>query len=231
MIKSGFFIMERNLNQIDTFQRLLKKFLIEAYLLTDKFGSFDVELFSERLNRTHEEIKALLSILKGLNMINTIPEVENHYKISSGGINNIKLVLTGGVFDILHLGHLKTLEEAKKLGDILIVVVASDTTVKKRKGRLPINNQENRIKLLSYLNFVDIVVGGDPDPNKFINIVKNYHPNSIVLGYDQSLTEEKLSELLDENKLSDIEIIRLGSQIPNEKSSLKVKNLDKHSFE
>lgn len=223
--------MEKHSSSTDTFQKLLKTFLKETYLLTDEFEKFGIDKFANKLNRTEEESLALLSVLKGLHMIKSVPESENHFKITSGGINNLKIVLTGGVFDIIHLGHLKTLNEAKKYGDILIVVVASDQTVKLNKGRPPINSQENRIKLLSHIDLVDIVVAGDPNPEKLIEIVIKYHPDIIVLGYDQSLTETRLAKLLTDNNLLNTEIVRLGSHIPNEKSSLKVKDLDEYSFD
>ncbi|MHA1974923.1 MAG: adenylyltransferase/cytidyltransferase family protein [Candidatus Hodarchaeales archaeon] len=153
------------------------------------------------------------------------------YHITSGGKNNLKIVLSGGVFDILHIGHIETLKEAKRYGDVLIVVVATDETVKKNKGRPPINNQENRAKLLSHINMVDIVEIGKKDPSGFLDIVEKYKPDVITLGYDQSLTESKLEELLTERGLTGIEVVRLDSNVPKEKTSIKIKNLDSHSFE
>lgn len=70
-----------------------------------------------------------------------------------------KLVLSGGVFDILHIGHIKFLEAAKKRGDVLFILLESDENVKKYKGKnRPINSQENRALLLSTLKPIDYVV-------------------------------------------------------------------------
>ncbi len=69
------------------------------------------------------------------------------------------VVLTGGCFDVLHLGHIKFLEAAKKSGDILFVFVESDENVKKSKGEnRPINNQQDRMYVLSSIRFVDFII-------------------------------------------------------------------------
>jgi len=70
-----------------------------------------------------------------------------------------KIVLAGGVFDILHVGHAKFLEAAKKRGDVLFILLESDENVKSYKGEnRPINSQENRALLLSLLKPIDYVV-------------------------------------------------------------------------
>lgn len=69
------------------------------------------------------------------------------------------IVLAGGCFDILHTGHISFLENAKKSGDVLILLLESDLAIKKLKGeKRPINNQENRAKVLSSVEFVDFIV-------------------------------------------------------------------------
>lgn len=224
--------MNRELKSTDqVFHKLLKEFLKVAYLLTFQKGSFSVSEFTKDLKRTQDEGVALLSVLKSLHMIKSVADPPNHYSITEGGKNNLRIVLTGGVFDIVHLGHLKTLKEAKKHGDILFIIVASDETVEANKGRKPLNNQKNRVELLSHIDFVDIVIKGASDPNKFLDIAIKVRPDVIILGYDQTLSEEKLTSLLSDHGLQNIEIIKLKARIPNEKSSLKFKNLDEHSFE
>lgn len=93
-------------------------------------------------------------------------------------------VMATGVFDLLHMGHLYFLEEAKRLGDELIVVVASDETVKRRKHN-PIMPQNVRRKLVEALKPVDrAVVGYAGDP---LTIVEEINPDIIALGYDQEM--------------------------------------------
>ncbi len=223
--------MKSDSSSDEIFHTLLKTLLKAAYLLTLENGSFDVETFSEKIMRTQEEGKALISVIRSLNMVEPISSSKGTYKITAGGRNNLKLVLLGGVFDIVHLGHIETIKSAKELGDMLLVVVASDETVKSSKGRAPLNSQHNRAELLSHFNIVDIVHEGNPDPSKFIEVVIDYQVDVIALGYDQSSMETRLHDLLNEQGLNDIEVIKLKTSVPNEKSSLKLKNLDEKSFE
>jgi len=70
-----------------------------------------------------------------------------------------KIVLAGGCFDLLHIGHIVFLENAKKTGDTLFVLLENDDTIKKLKGeKRPINTQEDRAKILSSLNMVNYVI-------------------------------------------------------------------------
>src|SRR3989338_5369507 len=71
---------------------------------------------------------------------------------------NKKIITTNGVFDILHIGHIRYLQEAKKLGDILIIAINSDSSTKKLKGpKRPLNNQNDRAETLAALECVDYV--------------------------------------------------------------------------
>ncbi len=102
-------------------------------------------------------------------------------------------VMASGVFDLLHTGHLHYLEEAKKMGDELIVVVATDKTVRQKK-HTPITPQNMRRELVAALKPVDrAVIGNDDDP---LVIVEEIQPDIIALGYDQSFQglQEKLRQ-------------------------------------
>jgi D-beta-D-heptose 7-phosphate kinase/D-beta-D-heptose 1-phosphate adenosyltransferase len=94
-----------------------------------------------------------------------------------------KIVFTNGCFDLLHYGHVKYLQEAKKKGDILVVAVNSDASVKRIKGdNRPIVNQQNRAKVLAGLESVDyVVIFKEDTPFKIIKILK---PNILVKGSD-----------------------------------------------
>lgn len=99
-----------------------------------------------------------------------------------------KLVFTNGVFDILHVGHIRTLSESSKLGDFLIVGLNSDSSVRRLKGtHRPINDQNSRAKLLSALSFVDAVVifhQGTP-----LDIIQLISPSVLVKGGDYRIPE------------------------------------------
>ena len=91
-----------------------------------------------------------------------------------------KIVLAGGVFDIIHPGHIHTLNDAKKLGDVLVVVVATDKTAIKMKKREPLHSAELRQELVSSLTMVDLcIIGNEEDIFKTVDLVK---PQIIALG-------------------------------------------------
>ncbi len=97
--------------------------------------------------------------------------------------------MASGTFDLLHLGHIYYLKEAKKLGDKLIVVVAHDSTVRKLKHE-PINPQEIRLRLIQELKIVDeAYIGYEEDIYKIVTEIK---PDIIALGYDQIHNEKNI---------------------------------------
>jgi len=114
-------------------------------------------------------------------------------------------VMATGVFDLLHLGHLFFLQEAKKLGDELVVVVATDKTAKKLK-HIPITPQDMRVKMVGELKPVDKAVLGYEDDR--YKIVKELKPDIIALGYDQKHDEEQIKNDLKKMGL-DIKVVRL----------------------
>ena len=107
-----------------------------------------------------------------------IKEIVNRYKK-----NSKKIVFTNGCFDILHVGHVKYLQEAKSYGDILIVGLNSDASVKRLKGESrPINIMEDRAYILAALEAVDFVVPFEDDtPYELIKLVS---PDILVKGGD-----------------------------------------------
>ena len=127
-----------------------------------------------------------------------------------------KIVLAGGVFDIIHPGHIHTLNAAKALGDVLIVAIATDKTAQKMKKRPPLHNQELRRELVSYLSMVDRAVIGHEDD--IFETVKEIQPSVIVLGYDQIHQEKFIANGCKRINL-DVEIVRLQSPVPDLSSS------------
>ncbi len=117
---------------------------------------------------TEEKIKTLAELRK------IVPSLKRKRK---------KIVFTNGCFDLLHYGHLKYLEAAKRQGDVLIVAVNSDSSVKKIKGRLrPINKVIARTSLIAGLECVDYCLGfGDKTPYR---LIKELKPDVLVKGGD-----------------------------------------------
>ena len=127
-----------------------------------------------------------------------------------------KIVLAGGVFDIIHPGHIHTLNAAKALGGILVVAIATDKTAKKMKKRSPLHTQELRRELVSCLSMVDKAIVGHEDD--IFQTVKEVKPNIIVLGYDQIHQEKFISDGCKRINLN-VEIVRLESPVPHLSSS------------
>ncbi len=111
-----------------------------------------------------------------------------------------------GTFDLLHMGHIYFLKEAKKQGDRLVVVVATDTTVRKLKHE-PVNPEQTRLNLIKELQIVDeAYLGYEED---MYQIVEEIKPDIITLGYDQIHDEDTIKTNLRQRKLS-ADIIRLS---------------------
>ena len=141
---------------------------------------------------------------------------EDRNSLTEKGRNSIRVVLAGGVFDIIHPGHIHTLNAAKELGDVLVVVVATDNTAVKMKKRRPLHAQEQRQELVNSLSIVDLcLIGQEDDIFKTVNHVK---PQIIALGYDQIHQEKFITEGCKKIKL-DAKVARLQSPIPDISSS------------
>jgi len=141
---------------------------------------------------------------------------EDRNSLTEKGRNSLCVVLAGGVFDIIHPGHIHTLNAAKELGDVLVVVVATDNTAVKMKKRRPLHAQEQRQELVNSLSTVDLcLIGQEDDIFKTVNHVK---PQIIALGYDQVHQEKFITEGCKKIKL-DAKVARLQSPIPESSSS------------
>lgn len=125
-------------------------------------------------------------------------------------------MLAGGVFDIIHPGHIHTLNAAKALGGVLVVAIATDKTAEKMKKRTPLHNQELRRELVSCLSMVDKAIVGHEDD--IFQTVKEVKPNIIVLGYDQVHQEKFISDGCKRINLN-VEIVRLETPVPHLSSS------------
>jgi len=113
--------------------------------------------------------------------------------------------MASGTFDLLHLGHIYYLKEAKKLGDELVVVVACDATVRKMKHE-PVTPEKMRVDIINELQVVDEAVLGKEDD--MFDIVEQIQPDIIAIGYDQIHDEENLKKNL-KNRGIEADIVRL----------------------
>jgi len=139
----------------------------------------------------------------------------------------VTTVLASGVFDLLHYGHIKFLEEAKKHDGPdakLVVIVARDETVKKLKGRPPVIPEDQRRALVEALEVVDEALLGyeDMDLEAVINRIK---PDVIAIGHDQDDIEAQTRKIVEEKglELRVVKIGRFGKEDLNSSSKIKGK--------
>jgi rfaE bifunctional protein nucleotidyltransferase chain/domain len=108
--------------------------------------------------------------------------------------NKGRIVLTGGCFDILHVGHVRFLSEAKKMGDYLVVLLENDKNVKRLKGgNRPVFIQKERAEMLSALGSVDLVVllPAMENDSDYLNLIRVINPDIIVVSENDPLIEKK----------------------------------------
>ena len=191
------------------------KEIIAAVFVGTLSGETPIDIIRKKLALNPEYIQARIDFLTENGFIE-----KNKKTLTELGRNSIRVVLAGGVFDIIHPGHIHTLKAAKDLGNVLVVIIATDNTAQKMKNKIPLHNMELRRDLVKSLSMVDYaVVGYEGDIFKSVEIIK---PNIIALGYDQ-VHQEKF--IVDGCKKIGIaaSIARLQSPIPDIKSS-KIEN-------
>ncbi len=136
-----------------------------------------------------------------------------------------KVVLASGTFDLLHMGHVKYLEEAKKAGgenSELIVIVARDKTVEKRKGAKPVVSEDHRRALVEALKVVDEAILGFEDFS-MDKVIEKIKPDIVAVGHDQNKIAEQVRKVIAHNGLN-IQVIQIGKFGKDElNSSLKIK--------
>jgi rfaE bifunctional protein nucleotidyltransferase chain/domain len=153
--------------------------------------------------------------------MNRIVNIEKAVKLSKRFKKEDKaVILAGGCFDVIHLGHIKFLEAAKKTGGILFVILESDESVRKIKGaHRPIHNQDDRAKVLAGIRFVDYVikipelVGNDA----YDKLVTRINPTTIAVTKDSVALEHSRRQA----KKIDAQLVEVIGHIP-EKSTTRI---------
>ncbi len=107
-----------------------------------------------------------------------------------------KIVFTNGCFDLIHVGHIQCLRDAKALGDVLVVAMNSDSSVEKIKPGRPIVPQEQRAEVLAALEMVDYVVIFDEETP--YETIKALRPDVLVKGGDWKISEIVGADLVEE---------------------------------
>jgi FAD synthetase len=166
-----------------------------------------------RLPISEEFYNSMLNRLVKIGLV----EESDPTKLTFIGRDALKVVLVGGVFDLIHPGHIHTLKAAKAEGDVLVVVVARQSTAQKiKKYRKIYHDEKLRRDLVTSLNFVDLALIGKE--GTLYDTVEYVKPNVIALGYDQAHSEKEIAENCKKRNLN-VQVIRLSTPIPGSKSS------------
>jgi FAD synthetase len=130
----------------------------------------------------------------------------------------MKKVVAAGTFDVLHLGHIDYLKQAKQYGDHLTVIIARDSTVQKERNQPSQHSEQERLESVKRTGIADqVILGNEQDKLKTIEDIK---PDIICLGYDQQIDEHHLQQELKKRGLS-VDIKRMKPFHPDKyKSSL-----------
>jgi D-beta-D-heptose 7-phosphate kinase/D-beta-D-heptose 1-phosphate adenosyltransferase len=148
-----------------------------AGIVVGKQGTIPISY--EELKQTISEKVILSKIITQENLDSILANLRS---------KNKKIVFTNGVFDIIHRGHIYYLQKTKQLGDILIVGLNTDTSVKRLKGEeRPINNETDRAFVLSAFEFVDYIVTFSEDTP--YNLIKAIQPDILVKGADYKIED------------------------------------------
>ena len=186
-----------------------KKYLLKLIYLKEISGNLGKSsLYRDTLTKKSTTIKKLIE--EGL--------IDNNLKLTLKGRRNIKVGIIGGVFDIIHAGHISLLKTAKQYVDVLIAIIATDRTVEKSKDRKPINTAEKRKMVVEAIRYVDMaLIGDEEDFRKPLELIK---PDIIFLGYDQ-----KIPPGISGNDLRNIQVIKLNKVVNNLKTSHIIQKL------
>lgn len=136
----------------------------------------------------------------------------------------MKTVLVGGCFDLIHIGHIYFLEEAKKLGDRLVVLLESDETIRRLKGKhRPIHTQEERKQMLLAIKYVDDVISLPPlkTDKEYFEVIQTIRPNVIAFTQGDPILTKKMKQA----ELVGARAVVIP-RIPNISSTSLAKNLE-----
>ncbi|HET7147577.1 MAG TPA: adenylyltransferase/cytidyltransferase family protein [Candidatus Nitrosopolaris sp.] len=144
-------------------------------------------------------------------------EKNDESKLTFLGRDAFKVVLVGGVFDLIHPGHIHTLKSAKAQGDVLIVVIARISTAAMiKKDRRIYHDESLRVELVSSLRLVDLAILGRE--GTLYETVEHIKPDVIALGYDQAHSEKDIADNCRKRNLN-VKVVRLNTPVPGTKSS------------
>jgi len=163
---------------------------------------------------------SLARILGRLDRAGYLKEQGGRVVLTPRGRRQIRVVFIGGGFEVIHRGHLYTIDRAKSLGDVLVVSVARDSTIRRRKKRTPLANERERLRLLSSLRQVDAAILGVK--GDIYRTLEKVRPDVVALGYDQYHSESDIEGEARRRGMR-LKVVRLDSPYPDIKTSSLLK--------
>jgi len=190
-----------------------KHTLAAIYSMGIKGETVGARRLGRRLGLKVEEAAREIDALKEAGMV----ELDGKSaRLTPKGRRSIRVVFIGGGFELIHYGHVYTISRARSLGDVLVVSVARDSTIRKRKKREPLINEGDRVRLLSALRDVDAaILGVEGDIYVTLQKVK---PDIVALGYDQYHLEEEVEREAAKRGMK-LKVVRLDSPYPRIKTT------------
>ena len=196
-----------------------KRLLAAIFAMNLKDEKADSHSLAARLGLRPDEAKDEMERVVNLGLAK---HVDGGVVLTEKGRKSIRVIFVGGGFEVIHYGHVYTLSKAKSLGDALVVSVARDSTIRKRKNREPLIGEEDRVRLLSALKDVDAaILGVEGDIYVTLEKVK---PDLVALGYDQYHMEGEVKKEAAKRGM-ELGVVRLDSPYPHIKTSRILKEL------
>ncbi len=196
-----------------------KRALAAVFSMGIKGEKADAKALAARLGVRLDEAKRGVRELEEGGFVKT---KDGRTILTAKGRKAIRVVFIGGGFEIIHYGHVYTIGKAKELGDALVISVARDSTIRKRKNREPLIGEEDRVKLLSSLREVDAAILG-VEGDIYITLEK-VKPDIVALGYDQYHLEDEVKKNAAKRGMN-VKVVRLDSPYPDIKTSRVLKEL------
>lgn len=191
-------------------EKELLKTIFAASLANVKTGTHEL---SQLLDMPEGDLARSLGSLKEEKLVEFSGSI---VRLTPKGRRKLEVVFIGGTFEVIHAGHLYTIQEAKKRGDVLVVVVARDSTVRKRKNREPVAPEDDRVRVVAAIRQVDAAILGSE--KNIYDTLERVRPDIVALGYDQYHTEEDIAREAKKRGI-EISVVRLDSPFPTLKTS------------
>ncbi len=193
------------MKELDVLRAVYSTALLEGRSTVDAVAKF----LGESRPEAAEELQAVVAL--GLVSVD-----EGGLSLMPEGRSKLRVVMIGGAFEIIHPGHLHTIEQAKKLGDTLVVVVATDKNIVKNKGREPVTTQDWRVKLVAAVRGVDVSLAGGT--GSIYDTLEKVRPDVVALGYDQIHNPADIEAEARRRGLL-LSVVRLSTPLPDVKTS------------